>query len=50
MKINPSARVFFSSGYTADGEIQSLIEDGAKGIIQKPYKLADLSSAIARIL
>jgi DNA-binding NtrC family response regulator len=36
-RINPAARILVASGYTADGEAESLLTRGAIGFIQKPF-------------
>jgi len=48
--INPEARVVVSSGYSLDGEAGELLERGAAGFIQKPYRIADLGRAVAGAL
>jgi CheY-like chemotaxis protein len=48
--IDPGVRVLLSSGYSLDGEAQQVIAAGARGFIQKPYRLANLSHQVAEIL
>lgn len=48
--INPKVRVLLSSGYNQDAGIDALIEGGAKGFLQKPYRLAQLSESLASAL
>ena len=48
--IDPGARVLLSSGYSLDEEIQKVMAAGARGFIQKPYRLAALSHQVAEIL
>jgi len=48
--IDPGVRVLLSSGYSLDGEAQQVMGGGARGFIQKPYRLAALSHKVAEIL
>ncbi len=49
-EIDPEARVLLSSGYCLDEEAQELMAAGARGFIQKPYRIAALSHQLAEIL
>jgi two-component system cell cycle sensor histidine kinase/response regulator CckA len=49
-RIDPGVRVLLSSGYSLDGEAQEVMAAGARGFIQKPYRLAALSHKVADIL
>ncbi|MCP4677846.1 MAG: response regulator, partial [Deltaproteobacteria bacterium] len=49
-KINPDIIALLSSGHSIDDEAQSVIKDGAKGFIQKPYRIKELSQKISEIL
>jgi len=44
--IRPDARVILASGYSMNGEVQRILEQGALGFLQKPFKFADLSEQI----
>ncbi len=44
--IDPGVRVLLSSGYSLDGEAQQVMAAGARGFIQKPYRLAVLSHKV----
>jgi PAS domain S-box-containing protein len=46
-RIHPGVKVIVSSGYTADGKIEALIGQGAKGLLQKPYGKGQLEKALA---
>ena len=48
--VDPKVRVLLSSGYSLDGEAQQVMAAGARGFIQKPYRLAALSHKVAEIL
>jgi CheY-like chemotaxis protein len=45
-EINPRARIVISSGYNQDASIEALIGAGARGFLQKPYRLNQLSAAL----
>jgi two-component system cell cycle sensor histidine kinase/response regulator CckA len=45
-EINPKARVVLSSGYSMDGSIQEVMNDGILAFIQKPYRLEELSRVV----
>jgi PAS domain S-box-containing protein len=49
-RIDPTARVLFMSGYSDQGNTASLVELGAAGFLQKPFRLAELSDKVARIV
>lgn len=48
--IDPDVQVLVMSGFSLDGEAQSLIDRGAKGFLQKPFTLAALAGAIGSVL
>jgi CheY-like chemotaxis protein len=45
-EINPKARVVLSSGYSMDGSIQVVMNEGILAFIQKPYRLDELSRVV----
>jgi len=45
-EINPKARVVLSSGYSMDGSIQVVMNEGNLAFIQKPYRLDVLSRVV----
>jgi PAS domain S-box-containing protein len=49
-KINPTAKILLSSGYSIEGEARSLLERGCNGFIQKPFSMKELSEKIVQIL
>jgi CheY-like chemotaxis protein len=49
-EFDPGVRVLLSSGYSLDGGAQQTIAAGARGFIQKPYRLAVLSHKVSEIL
>ncbi|MBN2858099.1 MAG: response regulator [Candidatus Delongbacteria bacterium] len=48
-EIDPGVRVLLSSGYSMTGEAQELMKKGAKGFIQKPFRVGELTKSIAEI-
>ena len=45
--LNPELRVLIWSGYGADQDVAAMLRRGAAGFVQKPYRVAELSQAIA---
>jgi PAS domain S-box-containing protein len=45
-EISPDIRVLLSSGYSINGEAQSIINRGCNGFIQKPFQLEKLSRSV----
>jgi PAS domain S-box-containing protein len=50
VKLNPTVKVLLSSGYSANGAVKELLEEGAIGFIQKPYRAEELSRAVREML
>ncbi|MEW5908508.1 MAG: histidine kinase N-terminal 7TM domain-containing protein [Thermodesulfobacteriota bacterium] len=50
IKINPEVKVLLSSGYSIEGQAQSILDRGCSGFIQKPFGISDLSKKIREIL
>jgi CheY-like chemotaxis protein len=48
--VNPDAPVLLVSGYTADDEIRERLRDGRTEFLEKPFLLADLAQALARLM
>ena len=48
--IDPKVRVLLSSGFSLNGAAQTLLDGGALGFIQKPFRRNDLLSAVRRVL
>ena len=48
--INPNVIVLLSSGYSLDGDAESIMAEGAQGFIQKPYRRALFSQKISKML
>lgn len=43
---DPDARVVVTSGYSLDGEAQAMMDSGARAFLHKPFRRAELLSAI----
>lgn len=43
----PEVRVVLSTGFGRDGAVEALLEQGAVGVLEKPYRQAQLAQAIA---
>ncbi len=48
--IRPDVRVILSSGYSIEGQAESILKRGCDGFIQKPYNLNQLAQKIKQIL
>jgi CheY-like chemotaxis protein len=49
-EIRRGVKVLLSSGYSMDAQAQAILNRGCEGFIQKPFKMADLSRKIRKIL
>jgi two-component system cell cycle sensor histidine kinase/response regulator CckA len=49
-EITSGIKVLLASGYSIDGEAQTIMDRGCNGFIQKPFRLATLSSKIREML
>ena len=47
--INPLAKVVIASGYSVAGDAQALLQSGAKGFVQKPYRMVTLAEKLAEV-
>ncbi|MBI4903788.1 MAG: response regulator [Acidobacteria bacterium] len=45
-EFNPCVRVLLTSGYNQDASVDTLIDSGARGFLQKPYRMAQLSQSL----
>ncbi|MCP3967163.1 MAG: response regulator [Lentisphaerae bacterium] len=48
--IDPEAKILLSSGYVSQEEVNDLLQQGAKGFLPKPHRLASMANEIRRIL
>jgi signal transduction histidine kinase/CheY-like chemotaxis protein len=49
-EINPSVKVIASSGYSHDRDADDLLQQGAEGFVQKPYRVAELVKAVGDVI
>lgn len=49
-EIDPHVRVLLSSGYVSQEDVRDVLEAGAAGFLQKPYRMADLARRVRAIL
>lgn len=48
--LDPDAKVLLSSGYVSEEEVNDLLEQGAKGFLPKPHRIALMAQEIRKIL
>ena len=49
-QLKPDLRAVLASGYSLDGDAQSVMDEGAMGFIQKPYRREALGDLLRRVL
>lgn len=49
-ELNPEARAILSSGYSREGAVQEILNEGMLGFVQKPYRADQLCEAVADAL
>jgi CheY-like chemotaxis protein len=49
-EINSEIKVLLSSGYSLNGEAQTIMDRGCKGFIQKPFQIEKLSQKVREML
>jgi two-component system cell cycle sensor histidine kinase/response regulator CckA len=49
-KINKEVKVLLASGFKQDNRVESILERGVKGFIQKPYGLVNLANSIHHVI
>jgi CheY-like chemotaxis protein len=49
-KVNNSVKVLLASGFKQDARVESILELGVKGFIQKPYGLVNLANSIHDVI
>ncbi len=49
-ELDPNAKVLLSSGYVSEEEVNDLLEQGAKGFLPKPHRIATMATEVRRIL
>ncbi len=49
-EMNPSVRVILSTGYSLKGQVEDMMKQGCRALIQKPFHLDELSQAVRQVL
>ena len=49
-RLNPDVRVLLSSGFTEDISIKEMLNDGACGFVNKPYRMATIAKLMEKHL
>jgi len=50
LKIDPNVRVLIASGYAPDASVKETVQIGAKGFVNKPFRVKELLRDIRRVL
>ena len=50
LKLDPSAKIVVSSGYSINGPLKETLRSGAAGFVGKPYQMNEMLKTIRRIL
>ena len=50
LRIDPKAKVIIASGYSESGPARGAMSRGAKGFVQKPYKMRELLTMTREVL
>jgi two-component system cell cycle sensor histidine kinase/response regulator CckA len=48
--VDPGVKVILSSGYSAEGEARQILDRGCNGFIQKPFRIADITGMIRKVI
>lgn len=48
--LNPKARVIIASGYSAKGQVQQALEQGAAAFVPKPFRVEELAGTVRQVL
>ncbi len=49
-RINPEIKALLATGYSLNGEAQSILDEGVLGFVQKPFDITEFSREVARVL
>ncbi|UCD57663.1 MAG: response regulator, partial [Candidatus Hydrogenedentota bacterium] len=49
-KLNPKVKAILSTGYSQNGKAQEILDNGARGFLQKPYQVNALLSKVRSVL
>jgi DNA-binding NtrC family response regulator len=48
--MNPGVRAVLSTGFSLDGTVQEIMDEGIIGFIQKPYRMEELSHTVSKAM
>jgi DNA-binding NtrC family response regulator len=49
-KLDPGVKVIVASGYSDEEQEKQIVKEGALEFVQKPYRAAEMSKALARVI
>lgn len=49
-EINPKVKVILTSGFSKEGDLQQMLDNGLSGFIHKPYGLIELSHMLRKVM
>jgi len=49
-QVDPSVQVIVMSGYSRDGQVQAMLDAGAKDFLAKPFNMATLAGKVGALL
>ena len=49
-ELDPEANILLSSGFVSEEEVNDLLDQGARGFLRKPHRLAEVAGEIRRVL
>lgn len=49
-ELDPEANILLSSGFVSEEEVDDLLNQGARGFLRKPHRLAEVAAEIRRVL
>ncbi len=49
-KLSPDIKALLATGFTLDGQVQELMDEGVMGFIQKPFRIEEISTAINALM
>ncbi len=50
LKIDPRAKILIASGYSPDAAMRGMLELGARGFVNKPFRLKEFLQEVRKVL
>lgn len=50
LQLNPAIKIIAQSGYTSEGNVKEILEDGAKAFLAKPYAIDGVAKLLRKVL